>query len=158
MGANGWAIPALSILWISGACAGIPERPSPNVAPDSIGSAVRGDTLPDGRSPSGIVDGEDDLLPDPRDRTWMRLHALRVLIQRYADRHGSLPGSIGDFLPPGREGAYYRIDAWGEEISYSVRGKSYEFRSRGPDRQLNTSDDLVMDKATVVPGPFPPGG
>ena len=36
-------------------------------------------------------------------------------------------------------------DAWGQQLQYTVDGNSFEIRSGGPDRQLETDDDLIID-------------
>ena len=36
------------------------------------------------------------------------------------------------------------VDKWGNPIQYQLEGKHYTLRSAGPDKKLNTSDDLVI--------------
>jgi len=87
--------------------------------------------------------------------TQTQLNSLKQAIQMYQIRMNSLPkaldelkdgpndsakkakwtGSIIDTIPD---------DAWGNPITYTLKGNSFELRSGGLDGQSNTEDDLIV--------------
>lgn len=40
------------------------------------------------------------------------------------------------------------VDPWGTPYSYSVRSNGYDIKSPGPDRKLQTEDDVMIRKGT----------
>ena len=89
------------------------------------------------------------------DATRAQLNSLKNNIQMYQIRMNSLPQTL-DELRDGPSDAAKQSkwvapiiteipgDAWGNEISYTVNGNSYELRSKGIDGQLNTDDDITV--------------
>jgi general secretion pathway protein G len=87
--------------------------------------------------------------------TITQLNSLKQSIQMYQIRMNALPKAI-DELKDGpsdssKKGKWTgpiidRVpdDAWGNPISYTLKGNSFELRSGGLDGQLNTDDDLVV--------------
>jgi len=60
----------------------------------------------------------------------------------------SLDGLITDDGSPNWKGPYLKvktlpIDPWGSAFAYSPGDRTYEVRCAGPDKQLNSSDDLT---------------
>jgi hypothetical protein len=97
-----------------------------------------------------VTDREEDLWPDPVERTYVRLSNLQFAVSRYVAERGDLPENLGEVLPQGPPAAFTR-DAWDGEILFTVRGTDYELRSLGPDRQPNTPDDLVLTRGGCIP-------
>lgn len=73
-------------------------------------------------------------------------------VEQYRETHGELPQvqnfvALIDRLSPAHIVEVIRFDAWQSEFSYRVIGPNrFELRSAGPDRQLDTEDDLVRRK------------
>jgi hypothetical protein len=61
-------------------------------------------------------------------------------IEKYKAEHGKIPDGI-----EGSKLILEKRDAWGEPLLYEEHGASYLLRSSGPDKQLNTEDDLTWD-------------
>jgi general secretion pathway protein G len=88
--------------------------------------------------------------------TITQLNSLKQAVQLYQIRMNSLPKSL-DELKDGPSDSAKKAkwtapilssipdDAWGNPISYTLKGNSYELRSGGLDGQSNTEDDLVVD-------------
>ena len=91
-----------------------------------------------------VVDTEEMLWPDPRDRTAVHLGALSHALQAYAQEHGELPATLAAVPPP-----LNRADEWGGEIRYHRDGPVFSLRSAGPDRQFGTPDDIVIEDGTT---------
>jgi general secretion pathway protein G len=89
------------------------------------------------------------------DATRAQLNSLKNNIQMFQIRMNSLPQTL-DELRDGPSDAAKQSkwvapiiteipgDAWGNEISYTVNGNSYELRSAGIDGQSNTDDDITV--------------
>jgi general secretion pathway protein G len=87
--------------------------------------------------------------------TMTQLNALKQSVQYYQIRMNSLPQSLEE-LKDGPSDASKKDkwtapiiteipkDAWGNEISYSAKGNSYELRSGGIDGQSQTDDDIIV--------------
>jgi len=78
--------------------------------------------------------------------------ALGTGIKLYEMETGKLPDTLDNLLRssgeqnwngPYIEGGTIQPDAWGTPFSYAKRGEGFEVRSAGPDRQLNSEDDLT---------------
>ena len=55
--------------------------------------------------------------------------------------YGALLGELPD-LPPNM----MTIDPWGEDYLYESDGRSYLLRSSGPDKMMDTDDDIVISR------------
>ncbi len=87
--------------------------------------------------------------------TQTQLNALKQSVQYFQIRMNSLPQALEE-LKDGPSDASKKAkwtapiiteipkDAWGNEISYSAKGNSYELRSGGIDGNLNTDDDIIV--------------
>jgi hypothetical protein len=82
--------------------------------------------------------------------TAKQMGQIRVGINRYVEKHGSLPeasdfGALIDLLCPGYVQKVTRLDAWSNGFLYRRKSDStLELRSAGPDGKFDTADDLVM--------------
>lgn len=87
--------------------------------------------------------------------TITQLNSLKQAVQMYQIRMNSLPKSL-DELKEGPSDAAKKAkwtspiipnipsDAWGNEVTYTLNGNTYELRSGGLDGQMNTDDDLTV--------------
>lgn len=87
--------------------------------------------------------------------TLTQLNSLKQAVQLYQIRMNALPKSL-DELKDGPSDSAKKAkwtapilnsipdDAWGNPISYTLKGNSFELRSGGLDGQTNTEDDLVV--------------
>jgi len=87
--------------------------------------------------------------------TQAQLNALKQAIQMYQIRMNTLPKAI-DELKDGPNDSAKKAkwtgaiidtipdDAWGNPITYTLKGNSFELRSGGLDGQSNTEDDLTV--------------
>lgn len=91
-----------------------------------------------------LGDTEETLWPDPVERQAVRLRTLRPRIQEYVAKTGSLPEAIRDLESDPKAVDLLR-DVWGQPIVYVRSGSAYELRSSGPDRQLGTPDDIIVE-------------
>jgi general secretion pathway protein G len=80
------------------------------------------------------------------------ISAICTAIDLYEVDTGKYPSSLQSLITgsgePNWNGPYVRgglpADAWGTGFGYSLKGEqNYEVRSAGPDKQLNTEDDLT---------------
>lgn len=83
------------------------------------------------------------------DETESDLRTLADGIDAWQRANGSLPVLTGvDTLPellfPQYVSELLPDDAWGEPFIYDVSDGTYSLRSRGPDRQADTADDIVV--------------
>lgn len=88
--------------------------------------------------------------------TITQLNSVKQAVQLYQIRMNSLPKSL-DELKDGPSDSAKKAkwtgsilstipdDAWGNPISYTLKGNSFELRSGGLDGQTNTEDDLVVN-------------
>jgi general secretion pathway protein G len=88
--------------------------------------------------------------------TITQLNSLKQSVQMYQIRMNALPKAI-DELKDGPSDSSKKAkwtapiidrvpdDAWGNPITYTLKGNSFELRSGGLDGQLNTDDDLVVN-------------
>ena len=83
------------------------------------------------------------------DDTAEKMAAIQSGLNRYREIRGNYPvvhdfRELVDILAPQYLNPVIRLDAWWNSFSYrSDDGKHYELRSAGPDRELDTEDDLV---------------
>ena len=64
-------------------------------------------------------------------------------ISLYNNQYGKLPAELGDLGTPSQTNMFFTTDPWGTEILYTpISDGTYELRSAGPDKVLNTSDDI----------------
>ncbi len=90
--------------------------------------------------------------------TQTQLNSLKQSVQYFQIRMNTLPKSLEE-LKDGPSDAAKKAkwtapiiseipaDAWGNEISYSTKGNSFELRSGGVDGQINTDDDIIVSGA-----------
>ena len=88
--------------------------------------------------------------------TETQLNSLKSNVTMYQLRMNSLPETL-EALRDGPSDSAKKAkwvapiiteiptDAWGNELTYTVNGNSYEIRSGGIDGQLNTDDDIVVE-------------
>lgn len=98
-----------------------------------------------------VVDSEESLWPDPVERTHVRLSSLQHRIEGYRSQAGRLPASLEEVFPDSAERRVLARDAWEETIAFRPLANDYELRSGGPDRVLETRDDLVATSTSEVP-------
>lgn len=87
--------------------------------------------------------------------TRTQLNSLKSNIQMYQIRMNSLPEAL-EQLRDGPSDAAKKskwvapiiteipLDAWGNALTYSVNGNTFEIRSGGIDGQANTDDDIIV--------------
>lgn len=97
-----------------------------------------------GSQTTGIVDTEETLWPNPRDREGVHLRTLSMQLQAYVRDHGMLPESLSVL-----GAAISRPDEWGTAIRYEHMGEILDLRSAGPDRRFGTSDDIIVRDGTT---------
>lgn len=90
------------------------------------------------------------------DATKNQLDLLSQAILRYQLKMNSLPDTL-EALRDGPSDAAKKkkwnepimkeipADAWGNSLTYTVNGKTYEIRSGGADGQVNTEDDIIVE-------------
>lgn len=87
--------------------------------------------------------------------TLTQLNSLKQAVQLYQIRMNSLPKGLEELKDGPSDSAKKAKwtapilttipdDAWGNPITYTLKGNSYELRSGGLDGQTNTEDDLVV--------------
>lgn len=117
-------------------------------APRPSGSQMPRDTTP-GLVRGLVIDSEEDLIPNPVERTLNRLYMLRSSVRFLQARHGVLPTTIDELVK--ESGMDLRMDAWATPIRYTTVSTRFELRSAGPDRVFETSDDLVATRTWLGP-------
>jgi hypothetical protein len=66
-------------------------------------------------------------------------------ISLYRNEHGKLPTSFADLGTPSQANMFYTTDPWGTNLSYAPNSNGgFELRSAGPDKLMNTNDDIVQ--------------
>lgn len=126
----------------------VPSRSRP---PAQAAHPVPAPHAPRPGTPPGL-DNEESLWPDPLIRTHVRLSALQHVIDRHERAQGTLPTSLRQIIPEGREGpVVWEHDAWGYEIRYVLLAGDYELRAPGPDGLIETADDIVARRGTELP-------
>ena len=100
---------------------------------------------------ASIIDREEDLWPDPRERQGFRLESLRNAVQSYASDHdGALPSDLVTlirWIPIEQRAsvAGWVLDLWRTPVLYEPIGQaSFTLRSAGADRAWRTIDDVVL--------------
>ena len=90
----------------------------------------------------------------------MSMLELAQGLLRYYQAKGSFPPTSGivaltDLLQPQYMPRLVRTDAWGSEIDYQQlsAGQRYQITSAGPDRHMNTRDDIVLVDGRVQTPP-----
>lgn len=64
-------------------------------------------------------------------------------ISLYKNEHGTLPTKLSDLGTPSPTNLFYIEDPWGTEILYTPKNNgAFELRSAGPDKIMNTNDDV----------------
>ncbi len=64
-------------------------------------------------------------------------------IALYKSQHGKLPAKISDLGTPSQTSMFFTTDPWMTELSYTPKSDgTFELRSAGPDKVLNTDDDI----------------
>lgn len=88
--------------------------------------------------------------------TRTQLNSLKNSIQMYQIRMNGLPETL-EALKDGPSDSSKQskwvapiineipVDAWSNDFVYSLNGNEYEIRSAGPDGQVNTDDDIVVE-------------
>lgn len=63
----------------------------------------------------------------------------------YKNQHGKLPTKLSDLGTPSQTNMFFTTDPWDTELSYTPKNDgTFELRSAGPDKILNTADDVVQ--------------
>ncbi|PHQ35627.1 type II secretion system protein GspG [Rhodopirellula bahusiensis] len=87
--------------------------------------------------------------------TTTQLNSLKSNIQMYQIRMNSLPETLEQLRDGPSDSAKKAkwvapiiteipADAWGNALTYSVNGNTFEIRSGGIDGQVNTDDDIII--------------
>ncbi|WP_047814274.1 type II secretion system protein GspG [Rhodopirellula islandica] len=87
--------------------------------------------------------------------TMTQLNSLKSNIQMYQIRMNSLPETLEQLRDGPSDSAKKAkwvapiiteipMDAWGNALTYSVNGNTFEIRSGGIDGQVNTDDDIIV--------------
>ncbi|MCC9658215.1 type II secretion system protein GspG [Rhodopirellula halodulae] len=87
--------------------------------------------------------------------TTTQLNSLKSNIQMYQIRMNSLPETLEQLRDGPSDSAKKAkwvapiiteipTDAWGNALTYSVNGNTFEIRSGGVDGQVNTDDDIIV--------------
>lgn len=94
---------------------------------------------------AGFRDTERDIFSEPEVLTQSRLRRLSAAIDEYGATEGRLPERLEDVVPTAitDTAASLGVDGWGRRIQYAVTTEGYELRSRGPDGELDTGDDII---------------
>jgi hypothetical protein len=88
-----------------------------------------------------------------------RLVRVARAIDGYGREIGATPESLSGPLIWGRTGDGEILDLWGSVVRYRTSGEEFELTSAGPDRNLNTADDIIVTAAigSGVPCEFETG-
>ena len=63
----------------------------------------------------------------------------------YKNQHGKLPTKLSDLGTPSETNFFSTTDPWMTEISYTAKNDgTFELRSAGPDKVLDTADDIAQ--------------
>lgn len=139
------AIGRAAVAILLGGCATGAREPATGPAPA---------THPVGESAAffAIVDTDEDIWPDPIERTYVRLSILRNLITDFSEATHRLPADLQELSPPG-DSLPRRIthDAWNHPIAFRRDGAGYELRAPGPDETMYTADDVVLRPGQALP-------
>ncbi len=66
-------------------------------------------------------------------------------IALYKSQHGKLPTKLSDLYAPSQTNLFYTTDPWATELSYTPKSNgTFELRSAGPDKIINTEDDIMQ--------------
>jgi hypothetical protein len=66
-------------------------------------------------------------------------------ISLYKDQHGKLPAQFSDLGEPSQTNMFIDFDPWGTALLYATTSDGkFELRSAGPDKIMNTADDIVQ--------------
>lgn len=89
-------------------------------------------------------------------RTRLQLRELTTALSSYSTANGSyVEAQTIQGLLDGLTAAHLRVpqwyDQWGTPLFYRGGKQEYRLRSAGPDRQFDTSDDLVADVSAQAP-------
>jgi hypothetical protein len=76
-----------------------------------------------------------------------RLVRVARAIDGYGREIGSTPESLSGPLIWGRTGDGEILDLWGSVVRYRTSGEEFELTSAGPDRSLDTADDISVTAA-----------
>ena len=103
--------------------------------------------------PREHVETEATMNRTDEQRTEGALGILHTAVARYVRDRGRLPDSLAAVLELGlpaelpheafRPKAWWLVDGWGEAMTLTRLADGYRLRSAGPDRRLNTADDVV---------------
>ena len=102
-----------------------------------------------GHSPPA-QDGVYDTFRDPGAEQRLLLAQLRKRVERYRAAYGRWPVDLAAAVSdtaPGPAARYLVVDMWGGTVSYRLRGAGFELRSAGPDRVMESEDDIVDSPA-----------
>lgn len=103
-------------------------------------------------APVVIADRDENIWPDPVERTYVRLSTLRNIIETFERTHGRLPETLAELSVPDPVPAWMRHDAWNNALLLSRgAGADFELRAPGPDGVPNTADDHVLRRGQEVP-------
>ena len=88
----------------------------------------------------------------------LMLELVGALLLRFAETadfpRAEAADALCDVLCPAWLVSPVVFDAWKTPLAYiCTDGKTYEIRSAGPDRSLNTADDIVLRNGRFVPAP-----
>lgn len=87
-------------------------------------------------------------------RTTAQLQQLAEALEKYRQQSGSHLATdnvteMFDRLIPRFLSGMPRVDWWGQPLNYRGTAASYQLISSGPDRQFQTSDDLIIENGTM---------
>ncbi len=115
------------------------------------------------RMPDGAWQDVDALHSALRDLRFVETRRLMLelvgaLLLRFAEKsdfpRAEAADALCDVLCPAWLVSPVVFDAWKTPLSYRCTdGKAYEIRSAGPDRSLNTADDIVLRNGRFVSAP-----
>lgn len=85
-----------------------------------------------------------------RQATWTQIDTIKTAINQFEMEVGRLPENLQELVIEGDEnwpGPFLDSeqvpkDSWGNDFRYEIRGKRVRVTSPGPDKQLDTPDDL----------------
>lgn len=81
---------------------------------------------------------------DPQKRAaGLDMAAIANAVDMYQVKSGRLPARLEDLVPT--HITTIRLDPWGRAYAYEISGEGYCVRSRGPDGELGTDDDISSD-------------
>lgn len=64
-------------------------------------------------------------------------------LSHYLNDHSSYPETIEELIPHYLRGQSLLLDPWGTPIRYQKEKAGVTLRSAGPDREMDTEDDLI---------------